>query len=206
MKLIVGLGNPGEKHLHNRHNLGFSVLEHLARKIEAGSVKWGENKKFKAEILKTKLKEEEVILVKPLTFMNNSGWPVKKIVDWYHIEPAEIWVVHDDLDLKPGQIKIRYGGGTAGHHGLESIIEHLGTSDFVRFRLGIGKPLKSVKGEERRAKKAKGDHQEIERYVLESFTGKERVEAEKMIKKAVEALELAFKKDIESAMNKFNLK
>ena len=136
MILIVGLGNPGEKYKNSRHNLGFMVLDELAREmLSLAKTKWQENKKFNSQFIGIGPK---TILVKPQTMMNASGFAVAKVANFYHIEPAEIWVIHDDADLPLGRIKIRLGGGSGGHRGIDSMIEQLGTDKFVRFRLGIG--------------------------------------------------------------------
>ena len=120
MKLIVGLGNPGKKYRNTRHNIGFMVLDGLLGKLTpVGETVWQQSKKFNSLIAKI----DDIILVKPQTFMNASGIAVAKIASYYHIEPVEIWVVHDEVDLPLGKIRIRKGGGTAGHRGLESIIE-----------------------------------------------------------------------------------
>lgn len=209
MKLIIGLGNPGEKYEETRHNVGFMVLDELLRELEpVKKTVWQENKKLQSLMAQKFIKGTEIILAKPQTFMNASGYPVKKLVDYYQIELAEIWVVHDDLDLPLGKIKIRIGGGIAGHHGLESIIRELESGDFIRFRLGIGHPLK---GDEWYVSQGgpvdkNVKHKEVEEYVLEEFRGKDKVEAEKMIKKAVGAIELALESGLEAAMNKYNLK
>lgn len=195
MKLIVGLGNPGEKYANSRHNVGFMVVDTLLRKlVPAEKTSWKEDRKSNSQLY---ILHSKLILAKPQTMMNASGFAIVKLVNFYHVDPAEVWVIHDDLDLPLGKIKIRKGGGTAGHHGLDSIIRELGKSEFIRFRLGIGKPVKKDKNIK---------HREVERYVLEGFIGKELVEAEKMIKRAAEAIELALVEGIEKSMNKFNLK
>jgi PTH1 family peptidyl-tRNA hydrolase len=184
MKLIVGLGNPGEKFSQTRHNLGFMVLDRL---VEEKELKWQENSKFNAQIAKI----NSLILVKPLTFMNASGFSVAKIVSFYKIKLHDLWVIHDDVDLPLGRIKIRLGGAAGGHRGVMSIIEQLGSDDFVRFRLGIGHPGRGA------------DHL-IERYVLENFNLKESFEIKKVIKKILKAIALSFEKNLERAMNLYN--
>ncbi len=204
MRLIIGLGNPGEKYAQTRHNVGFMVVDALARKWGMRSVKWEENKRLNSLIINHKqsllLRNQSLaILAKPQTMMNGSGYAVEKILRYCDIKTlGDLWVVHDDLDLSLGKIKIRVGGGTGGHHGVESIMEKLGDGSFVRFRLGIGRPG--------RATTNNIGHREIERYVLEEFSGKEKKEAEKMVKKAMEAIILALEKGLEAAMNKYNLK
>jgi peptidyl-tRNA hydrolase, PTH1 family len=135
MILIAGLGNPGTKYSKTRHNIGFLVIDKLAQKF---GVELKEEKKFKAEFIKLNEGYEEAILVKPLTFMNNSGEAIKKIADYFNVYENDIWVIHDDLDIDLGKLRIRKGGSSAGQKGVESAITHLGTPEFIRFRVGIG--------------------------------------------------------------------
>jgi peptidyl-tRNA hydrolase, PTH1 family len=176
MKFVVGLGNPGEKYLGTRHNLGFEVVDELVRRMELGE--WSIENKLKSEIIKT----PEIILVKPQTFMNNSGQAVKLIADYFKINPEDIIIVHDDLDLMLGTIKVRVGGSAAGHHGVESIINSLGTDQFTRVRVGIGND-QSHGGEHNRV------HFEAEKFVLEPFNQGESSKHKQAIKLAMEALE-----------------
>lgn len=191
MIIVVGLGNPGKKYEKTRHNLGFMVVDALARKFSIPNFKFQIDKKANAQTLKTKFAGKEIILVKPLTFMNASGFAIKKLITNHQSLITNLWVIHDDVDLPLGRIKIRMGGATAGHHGVESIIQQLGTDKFVRFRLGIGYP-------------GRGADALVERYVLREFDVNEKTELKQMIKKAVAALGLALKEGIEKAMNQFN--
>lgn len=134
MKLIIGLGNPGKKYVNTHHNLGFMALDFLREK--SGAPKFKMNKKCNAEISKN----DNIIFAKPQTFMNNSGESVSKLLSFFKIAPEDISVIHDDLDLEFGKVKIGAGHGAAGHNGVKSIIGHLGTQDFNRIRLGIGRP------------------------------------------------------------------
>ena len=191
MILIVGLGNIGEKYAQSRHNLGFMVLDELAEKmLPLAKTKWQENKKFNSQFIRI---DPQTILVKPQTMMNASGFAVAKMANFYHIEPAEMWVIHDDVDLPLGKIKIRLGGGSGGHRGIDSMIEQLGTDKFVRFRLGIGEANR-------------GKDRLLEKYVLENFTSNETSKVRQMIKKAMAAIKLALAEDLEKAMNHFNFK
>jgi len=191
MILIVGLGNIGEKYEQSRHNLGFMVLDELAEKmLSLAKTKWQENKKFNSQFIRI---DPQTIFVKPQTMMNASGFAVAKMANFYHIEPAEIWVIHDDVDLPLGRIKIRLGGGSGGHRGIDSIIEQLGTDKFVRFRLGIGEANR-------------GKDRLLEKYVLKSFTTNEISKVKQMIKKTTAAIKLALDEDLEKAMNRFNFK
>ena len=218
MKLIVGLGNLGEKYEKSRHNVGFMVLDELLRElVPVKKTTWKDIPHLKSKIYnlnRAKISssayslKSEVVLAKPQTMMNASGFAVAKLASSFQLPASSIWVIHDDLDLPLGKIKIRSGGGTAGHHGLDSLLKELGSGDFVRFRLGIGHPAKAGKWEVGGGKLVSQNvkHKEVEEYVLEEFIGKEKTEAEKMVKKAVEALNLALKRGIEAAMNKYNLR
>lgn len=128
LKIIVGLGNPGKDYDGTRHNVGFLVVEALAKE---GT--WKREKSFHSNVAKV----DRYIYVKPTTFMNNSGKAITALMHYYKIEPKDVWIIHDDLDLPLGKAQIRFGGGTAGHHGLASTIEHLKTADFGRIRVGI---------------------------------------------------------------------
>lgn len=161
MKLIVGLGNPGDQYKNVRHNLGFMVMDELG-------YRWEDNKKFKSLIAKT----NDLIFVKPQTYMNNSGMAVRRLADYFKIQPEDIIVIYDELDLPLGKTRVRTGGGAAGHHGVESVIEILGTDQFKRIRLGIGP--------------AKGSP---EKFVLEPFISSEKPKVEKMIQEAVSAID-----------------
>jgi PTH1 family peptidyl-tRNA hydrolase len=180
---------PGEKYQNTRHNLGFTVVEEAARKfLPLKKTKWEENKEANALVLRV---PPDILLVKPLTFMNASGKAVAKLASSFKLQASSIWVIHDDVDLPLGKIKIRIGGGAAGHHGVESIIKELGTDDFVRFRLGIGHP-------------GPGRDGSVEKYVLQEFDVNQRSEVKKMVKKTVKAIQIALEKGLERAMNEFN--
>lgn len=186
MKLIVGLGNPGEKYKNTRHNLGFMVVDKLVSSIKY-QVSWEENKKFKSLVAKI----DNVIFVKPQTYMNLSGAAIKSLTTYYKLPTTNIIVVHDELDLPLGKIKVRSGGSAAGHHGVESVIEKLRDDQFIRVRLGIG-PDK------------KGTHFNAEKFVVEEFLSNEKHVVKKMVEKAVEAVELLLKEGLESVQNQFN--
>jgi len=166
MKLIVGLGNPGIKYKKTRHNLGFLVIDFLADNDE-----WKKSKKANYLYLKKQINSKKVELIKPLTFMNNSGKTVSYIQKKHYIDIEDIIVIHDDIDLKLGEIKIQKNRGSAGHKGVESIIEHLGTNNFTRMRVGI--------------KSDKQETMETEKFVLQNFTSKEEEIIQGVIKKAV---------------------
>lgn len=133
-KLIVGLGNPGSKYKKTRHNIGFVVLDFFAKEL---GITFSTDKKLNAEIAETNIDGEKVILLKPQTFMNLSGDTVSKATTKFKIEPEDVWVVHDDVDLDFGVLRVRLDGSAGGHNGIKSIIERLGTKDFARFKFGV---------------------------------------------------------------------
>jgi peptidyl-tRNA hydrolase, PTH1 family len=212
MKLIVGLGNPGEKYEHTRHNFGFMVIEHLLKDLE--SVKntvWSSTEKVKSDIAlidwKPKVgKGEKIILAKPKTYMNNSGMAVGLLASFYKVEPTDIWIVYDELDLPLGAMKIRFGGAAAGHHGVESIMESLGTDKFWRFRLGIGVTRHHDDGDGKQHAIGREKIKGAEQFVLDSFGHGEQGKVRELIKHGSQALEMALEKGIEAAMNRFNTK
>lgn len=136
MKLIVGLGNPGDKYQGTRHNVGFDVIDALARQEGLKLT----DQKFRADFTIWRVGDEKVLLVKPYTFMNLSGEAVLPLMSYYNISPDELVVVYDDLDLEPGKLRLRQSGSAGGHNGVKSIIEMLGTQDFKRVKIGIGRP------------------------------------------------------------------
>jgi PTH1 family peptidyl-tRNA hydrolase len=141
MILVVGLGNPEQKYEKTRHNAGFRVVDELAKQFE---VEFKEEKKFNALITRVHKGPDEAILIKPLTYMNKSGDAVKKVADYFDIYENDVWVIHDDIDIELGKVRIRKGGSSAGQKGIKSVIDALGTEEFVRFRIGI-KPQDGVK-------------------------------------------------------------
>jgi PTH1 family peptidyl-tRNA hydrolase len=171
MKLIVGLGNPGKKYENTRHNVGFLAMDKIVIKLKVKSYKVEDfkyEKKFDAEVVKFKLKDEDIILAKPQTFMNLSGNAVKKIVDFYKLNPSkDLIVVYDDIDISLGKIRIRQEGSSAGHNGLQSIIDELGTDSFMRVRIGIGRPTSPAGGPSNELIK-------IEDWVLQALTDTEK--------------------------------
>ena len=202
MKIIVGLGNPGEKYLETRHNIGFTTLDYLLKKYE--SVKessWEENKKTKSQIKKLSVRKIPTLLAKPQTFMNNSGMAVSLLIQYFKVKPEDLIVIHDDLDLPLGKIQIRFGGGSAGHNGIESIIDTIKTDKFLRIRMGVGKPIR-IDG----SKFVQKRHQSIEHYVLENFSDGEHQEVRTMIKHVQKNLELLLEHGIEAFMSKYNVK
>jgi peptidyl-tRNA hydrolase, PTH1 family len=136
MKLVIGLGNPGTQYEQTRHNVGFRVVDKLAAKL---GWKWTE-RRSRAILASGMLGPEKVVLVKPITYMNNSGEAVSELMRWYKVQPEDILVVYDELDLPVGKIRLRSNGSAAGHHGMESITRYLHTHQFPRLRIGIGRP------------------------------------------------------------------
>lgn len=191
MKLVVGLGNPGEKYEGIRHNLGFKILDELVKKLNL--VDWTMEDKFKAEIIKA----SDLILVKPQTYMNNSGLAIKLLTTYYKIPATDVIIIHDELDLPLGKIKVRMGGAAAGHHGVESIIKELGTDQFIRVRLGVGN-LRTQSSEHKHA------HVTVEKFVLEPFMSGEHSQVKHMIKQAIKALDLLLEKGLPVAQNQYN--
>lgn len=188
MKLIVGLGNPGERYKNNRHNIGFMVLDRLAEKM-CGNFK--KEVKFNGELVELRVKGERTILLKPLTYMNLSGNSVRAVVDYYKISVENIIVIYDDLDIETGKLRIRTTGSAGGQKGMASIIEKLATTEISRFRMGISKP----------------HFQSVPDYVLSDFSKEERAIIEDVVELATEALDLYINGEtIANVMNKYNKK
>lgn len=196
MKLIVGLGNPGGQYKDTRHNIGFMVVDKLAREIGRDTLSWQQDAKRQALVAKV----GDVVLVKPMTFMNHSGIAVSQVAGLYKIPPEDVWVVHDDIDLPLGKIRIRKGGGTAGHNGLESIIKELGSDAFFRVRLGIGRGREDIK----KSTDQNLRHRSVIAFVLSRFTQSEAGSLRKLIKYGVKAVRIALTEGVDRVMNRFN--
>ena len=136
MFLIVGLGNPGKEYQNTRHNLGFMVVDELASRLGIKAYK----SKCQAFIASERLADHKVILAQPQTFMNNSGQAVRALVDWFKVDPEKVILIYDDVDLEVGQLRVREKGSAGGHHGVESVIANVGTTGFVRVRIGVDRP------------------------------------------------------------------
>ncbi len=174
MWLFVGLGNPGAKYDNNRHNVGFMVID----KIQDNKPSFGSfRSKFQGKLSEGRLSGQKVVLLKPTTYMNNSGQSVAKVSKFYKIPSENIVVFHDELDIKAGDIRVKQGGSNAGHNGLRSIQAHLGTSDFWRVRIGIGRPHPNA---------------DISGYVLDNFLKEERIWLEPLINAFVDDMEDLF--------------
>jgi peptidyl-tRNA hydrolase, PTH1 family len=191
MKLVVGLGNPGSEYASNRHNIGFSCVNRLSKIIRADF----EKKEGLARVAHGKINGTDVVLARPQTFMNLSGEAVAKLVTRYRLKPEDIIVIHDDMDLNLGQIRIRQGGSSGGHKGIVSIIDELGTESFIRVRIGVGHP----ESEEPQQKKAA-----VVNFVLEDFSPEELEVINKTIPRACQAIKTIVNDGLEAAMNRFN--
>ena len=176
MKLIVGLGNPGKKYEKTRHNVGFMALDRLHQELKKYNIsEWELSKKFNSQICGCTINSEKIILAKPMTFMNTSGEAVQLIAQYYKIEPESITVIHDDKDIKLGEVKIQKDQGHAGHNGIRSIIDHIGSQNFTRVRIGIaGANEKKMI--------------DIAKFVLGKFGIFEKGKLEKSIAKALEEI------------------
>lgn len=183
MKVIVGLGNPGRKYSDTRHNIGFRVLEEIARRSSIEK----EESRFDAIIGHICIGGEKVFLVKPLTYMNLSGKAVQPLMRWFKLDLSDLIVIYDDMDLPPGTLRLRAQGGSGGHKGMASIIERLGSQEFARIRIGIGRP----------------DNEAID-WVLGKFSPTEQKLMEEVIGQAAGAVECWVKQGIERAMNEYN--
>lgn len=188
--LIVGLGNPGAKYEHTRHNVGFLAVDLFAE--QHGIIL--ANEKWNGIFCRTRLSGERVILLKPQTFMNKSGECVGRFVDFYKIPPDHILIVHDDLDLAPARIKAVARGGAGGHNGIRSVMNHLGTVDFSRLKLGIGRPPRNEQGQ----------GIPVDRYVLGQFASSEINDLEDQFNRAGQAMEIWLEQGITVCMNKIN--
>src|SRR3989338_974277 len=188
MKLIVGLGNPGEEYEKTRHNVGFLAVEALRLRIEDFS-NWKLDKKLESEVSRGHIASccEDVILAKPQTFMNNSGGAVKLLITNYTLLITDLLVVHDDLDLELGTLRLSFGSGSAGQNGVESIINTLDTKDFWRLRIGIGPKLG-----------------EADKFVLKRFPRTQTATVKKSIENAVDAIQLMFQKGPSLAQTEIN--
>lgn len=195
--LVVGLGNPGPTYASHRHNAGFRVVDELARRAQ---VAWSKSAGLRADVAQTRITAvgalggvgadaDAVVLLKSLTFMNESGLAVSKAASYYKIEPHGLIVIHDELDLDFGQIRLKLGGGDNGHNGLKSIRRRLGTGDFYRVRFGIGRPPGS---------------QVPADYVLSSFPASLSADLGYEVDRCADAVELLLTSGLEQAQNRFN--
>jgi len=184
VKLIVGLGNPGKQYQQSRHNVGFQVVDRLAgiSHIPISA------KRFRTLLGTGTIDSQEVILAKPMTFMNQSGEAVRKAAFFFHTEMEDLIVIHDDMDLPLGRLRFRRRGGDGGHQGVRSIIDSMGGGDFIRLKVGIGRPSKGVDPAE---------------HVLASFDEMERAQLDETLSRAAEGLVVLLTEGIEAAMNRY---
>jgi PTH1 family peptidyl-tRNA hydrolase len=183
--LIAGLGNPGKKYSQTRHNIGFKILNQWSEMLGAPM----KGRRFQSRNAMAHVQGKAIILLRPITYMNRSGQAIKGCLDYYRLHLDQILVVHDDLDLPTGKIKLVPKGGAAGHKGVRSIIDHIGTDQFSRLKIGIGRPQYD---------------EDVEDYVLASFYPDEKEIMEKTVPKAIKACELVITEGIERAMNHVN--
>ena len=197
-RLIVGLGNPGKKYDRTRHNIGFEIVDAFAKSYPGVSL--AENKRFQGTAGELRSGGERVVLLKPATYMNNSGRAVRATIDWYKLEPGSVLVVYDDMDLPVGKLRLRLSGGAGGHNGMKSIIAHLGTKDFPRLRVGIGA---TDKGGDRASNSSARDGAVVS-HVLGRFAPADRKIVDAVIPMAVDAIDLSLRKGFERSMNLYN--
>ena len=184
MKLIVGLGNPGKEYENTRHNAGFMVMDALAKELSVSI----NNSKFRGEYVKFKYKGEDVILLKPMTYMNLSGESVSQVMNFFKITANDLLVVYDDLDMPTGKLRLRENGSAGGHNGMKSIIQHVGTQTFKRVRVGIDRHPRI----------------KVVDYVLGKFSKDEQPHINEGVDNAVKAIIMYLDKDFNSAMNTYN--
>ena len=182
--LVAGLGNPGREYERTRHNLGWLVLDELARR-HGGT--W--RSKFSGSFTDVRLGDQRLGLLKPETFMNESGKAVSEAARFYKVEPEGLLVVHDDVDLEPGRLQARAGGGLAGHNGLRSLAQHLGSQEFERLRIGVGRP-------------GRGDRRSVSDWVLSGFAPEDDLEA--LVSRSADAVETIAAEGLEAAQTHFN--
>ena len=182
--LVAGLGNPGREYGRTRHNAGWLVLDELARR-HGGS--W--RSKFSGSLLEVRFGDARVALLKPETYMNESGRSTGAAARFFKVEPEQVLVVHDDVDLETGRLQARAGGGLAGHNGLRSLAQHLGSQDFLRLRIGVGRP-------------GRGDRRSVADWVLSPFAPED--DAEALVSHAADAVEAIVAEGLEAAQQRFN--
>ena len=188
LRLIVGLGNPGAEYAETRHNAGFWLCERLARELGAS---FARESRYHGLVAKARIAGSDIWLLMPQNFMNRSGQAVRALTQFYRIEAAEMLVLHDELDLPPGQMRLKFGGGLGGHNGLKDITAHLGTQDYWRLRIGIGHP---------------GDRNEVVDYVLKAPRKEERNEIDAALDRALLAWPALANADFAAATQRINSK
>lgn len=187
MKAVIGLGNPGKTYEATRHNIGFQIVEQLGRDLGISL----NEEDFKVCFGRGTLDHESVLLAKPLTYMNLSGQAIQLLTTKFNLAPSDLIVVHDDIDLELGRIRIKKKGGDGGHKGIRSIRESLGTDEFLRIKIGIGRPRSSL---------------DVADHVLSSFSFQEQEQLKNVFSKVIGAVKLLVLGEVEQAMNKYNKK
>jgi PTH1 family peptidyl-tRNA hydrolase len=182
--LVAGLGNPGREYERTRHNVGWLVIDELARR-HGGSFR----SKFSGRLAETRVEDLRLALLKPETYMNESGRSLGAAARFFKVDPASLLVVHDDVDLEPGRLQARLGGGLAGHNGLRSIAQALGSQDFLRLRIGVGRP-------------GRGDRRDVADYVLSPFEPNE--DADALVARSADAVETLARDGLERAQSRYN--
>jgi PTH1 family peptidyl-tRNA hydrolase len=186
--LLVGLGNPGVKYDRTRHNVGFDLVDHLARRWQ---ISLSEQRRFPGIVGEgLAVAGQKVRLLKPLTFMNNSGQSIRAVMDWYKLMPQDVLVIYDERALPVGRIRLRLNGSAGGHNGMKSAIAHLGTQDFPRLRIGIGDPATAQK--------------EMISHVLGRFTPEEQKAIAEVLELSADAIEVMLRQGLEKAMSTYN--
>jgi len=197
MWLVVGLGNPGAKYARNRHNIGFQVVDQLAASHGLAAWKSGKGGETTSGTITTERGRERAVLLKPMEFMNLSGFAVQRTADFHHAEPDQILVVHDEIDLELGVVRLKSGGGHGGHNGLRSIMEQLGKGTFARLRMGVGRDPNAPPG-------AGTSGNAVAGWVLSDFPAAQADVVTAMIKAGCEAIQSVLAKGIGPAMNQHN--
>lgn len=187
MKLIVGLGNPGTEYQRTRHNIGWQALDMLATALDAGSFQ--DKKEFRSLISETRFENEKIFLVKPLTYMNASGEAVRAIQQYYKLVPSDLLILQDEMDFAPGSFALLAKGGAAGHNGISSLQQHLGTTELQRVRIGIGRPVPPLKKED---------------YVLGRFTNEEEERIQSVLKTLQDVVKDWIRHGVDKTMNTWN--
>lgn len=187
VKMIVGLGNPGSKYEKTKHNIGFMAIDNIVKNLD---VTFTDDKNFKAQIGSTFINHEKVYFVKPTTFMNNSGIAVKALLTYYNIDITNLIVIYDDLDMEVSKLRLRSKGSAGGHNGIKSIIAHIGTQEFNRIKVGIGRPLKGMT---------------VISHVMGQFNTEDNIAISLTLDRVVNAVKFYLQEnDFEKTMQKFN--
>lgn len=187
VKMIVGLGNPGSKYEKTKHNIGFMAIDNIVKNLD---VTFTDDKNFKAQIGSTFINHEKVYFVKPTTFMNNSGIAVKALLTYYNIDITDLIVIYDDLDMEVSKLRLRSKGSAGGHNGIKSIIAHIGTQEFNRIKVGIGRPLKGMT---------------VISHVMGQFNTEDNIAISLTLNRVVNAVKFYLQEnDFEKTMQKFN--